>query len=46
MGTFLGGPFSKDYNIYGSILGSPVLGNYNLGLRVIQKSHNSGDVTC
>ena len=25
-GTFLGGPYNKDYNILGSILGSPYFG--------------------
>ena len=27
-GTILGGPYNKDYSILGSILGSPILGNY------------------
>ena len=30
--TFLGGPHKKDYSIWGSILGSPYLGNYHMGL--------------
>ena len=28
LGYVLGGPYNKDYNILGSILGSPILGNY------------------
>ena len=27
-GYFFGGPYNKDYSILGSILGSPILGNY------------------
>ena len=30
----IGRPHNKDYNILGSILGSPILGNYHLGFRV------------
>ena len=29
-GSFLSGPFNKDYSIFGSTLGSPYLGNYNI----------------
>ena len=32
MGTFLGGPYSKEDSILGSILNSPVLGNYHFGV--------------
>ena len=28
----IGGPHNKEYNILGSILGSPLLGNYQIGL--------------
>ena len=30
MGTFLGAPLNKDYNALGSVLGSPLLGNYHI----------------
>ena len=30
-GTILGGPYNKDYSIWGSILGPLILGNYHLG---------------
>ena len=31
-GTLFGGPYSKDYSIMGFILGSPILGNYLIGV--------------
>ena len=31
-GTILGGPYNKDYSIWGSIFGSPFLGNYHIGI--------------
>ena len=31
-GTFLGGPYNKHYSIMGFILGSPILGNYQMFL--------------
>ena len=30
MGTLLGAPLNKDYDVLGSILGSPLLGNYHI----------------
>ena len=36
-GTFLGVPIHKDYSILGSILGSPYLGNYHVGLSSCEK---------
>ena len=32
-GTLFEGPHTKDYSILGSILGSPVLGDYHIGPR-------------
>ena len=29
-GTFFGGPYNEDYSIFGSILGSLILGNYHI----------------
>ena len=29
-GTFLGSPYNKDYNIFGFIWGSLILGNYHI----------------
>ena len=33
-GTFLGGPYKKDYSILGSIFGSPYLGKLPVGLAI------------
>ena len=30
IGTLFGGPYNKDYNILGSILGTLILGNYHV----------------
>ena len=32
-GTFFGGPYNRDYNLLGSLLGSPILGNYQKGVQ-------------
>ena len=37
-GYLVGGPYNKDYSILGSILGSPILGNYQVGFRMIPRS--------
>ena len=32
-GTFLGSPHNEEYSILGSILGSPILGNYHIHIQ-------------